>query len=128
MIAGKPLTLLPEPGTVSAPETVAALIHRAETANASDIHLQMTPDGAVVSFRLDGLMTPATTFAPELADRVFGRIKFLAQLKTYQETPSIPAATSGWPPTQPSPAKKSCSGSSTAAPPGVSPNCNFPRR
>lgn len=86
MIAGKPLNLLPEPGTVSAPETVEALIHRAESAKASDIHLQMTPDGAVVSFRLDGLMTPATTFAPELADRVFGRIKFLAQLKTYQES------------------------------------------
>ncbi len=86
MIAGKSLTLLPEHGTVSAPETVAALIQRAETAGASDIHLQMTPAGAVVSFRLDGLMTPATTFPPELAERVFGRIKFLAQLKTYQES------------------------------------------
>jgi len=46
----------------------------------------MTGEGAVVSFRLDGLMSPATVFAPELAERVFGRIKFLAQLKTYQES------------------------------------------
>ena len=77
---------VPPENAVSAPETVEQLIHRAEAAGASDIHLQMDDQGAVVSFRLDGLMTPATTFPRELADRVFGRIKFLAQLKTYQES------------------------------------------
>ncbi len=46
----------------------------------------MAPDGAVVSFRLDGMMTPATNFSGDIAERVFGRIKFLAQLKTYQES------------------------------------------
>jgi type II secretory ATPase GspE/PulE/Tfp pilus assembly ATPase PilB-like protein len=75
-----------ETAAVSAPETVERLIQQAESASASDIHLQMAEDGAVVSFRLDGLMTPATKFPPELAERVFGRIKFLAQLKTYQES------------------------------------------
>jgi type II secretory ATPase GspE/PulE/Tfp pilus assembly ATPase PilB-like protein len=69
-----------------APEIVEQLIHQAELAAASDIHLQMESDGARVSFRLDGLMTPATTYAPDVAERVFGRIKFLARLKTYQET------------------------------------------
>jgi type II secretory ATPase GspE/PulE/Tfp pilus assembly ATPase PilB-like protein len=77
---------LPADAVGSAPEAVEQLIRRAESAAASDIHLQMTGDGAVVSFRLDGLMTPATQFPPELAERVFGRIKFLAQLKTYQES------------------------------------------
>jgi len=76
----------PENTPGSAPATVEQLIHRAEAASASDIHLQMIGDGAVVSFRLDGLMTPATTFPADLADRVFGRIKFLAKLKTYQES------------------------------------------
>jgi len=70
----------------SAPEVFERLIQQAERAAASDIHLQMTGEGAVVSFRLDGLMSPATKFPRELADRVFGRIKFLARLKTYQDS------------------------------------------
>jgi type II secretory ATPase GspE/PulE/Tfp pilus assembly ATPase PilB-like protein len=79
-------TPLEPPSETSAPKLVEQLIHQAELAAASDIHLQMEPDGARVSFRLDGLMTPATRFAPEIAERVFGRIKFLARLKTYQES------------------------------------------
>ena len=74
------------PVETSAPIIVEQLIHQAELAAASDIHLQMEPDGARVSFRLDGLMTPATCFALDIAERVFGRIKFLARLKTYQES------------------------------------------
>jgi len=70
----------------SAPEVVEQLIHQAEAASASDIHLQMEAGGAVVSFRLDGLMAPATRLPADLAERVFGRIKFLAQLKTYQDS------------------------------------------
>jgi type II secretory ATPase GspE/PulE/Tfp pilus assembly ATPase PilB-like protein len=70
---------------LSAPEFLAALVHQAETAGASDIHLQMTASGAQVAFRLDGVMSPVTVVPPELAERVFGRIKFLARLKTYQE-------------------------------------------
>ena len=86
MIGGKIQILPTEPGAVSVPEIVEQLIHRAEAAAASDIHLQMAPEGAVVSFRLDGLMTPATQFSADIADRVFGRLKFLAQLKTYQDS------------------------------------------
>ena len=70
----------------SAPDIVENLIHRAERAMASDIHLQMESGGAVRFFRLDGLMTPATTLSAEMAERVFGRIKFLARLKTYQDS------------------------------------------
>ena len=70
----------------SAPKIFEELVHQAERASASDIHLQMDHSGAAVSFRLDGLMTPATQLAPDIAERVFGRIKFLARLKTYQES------------------------------------------
>jgi type II secretory ATPase GspE/PulE/Tfp pilus assembly ATPase PilB-like protein len=41
---------------------------------------------AAVSFRLDGVLVPITEFPTDLADRVIGRIKFLARLKTYQES------------------------------------------
>jgi general secretion pathway protein E len=70
----------------SAPEVFARLIRQAERANASDIHLQMRDGGAQVSFRLDGVMTPVTELPADMAGRVCGRIKFLARLKTYQET------------------------------------------
>jgi type II secretory ATPase GspE/PulE/Tfp pilus assembly ATPase PilB-like protein len=86
MMKGNLQIIPPENAPGSAPEAVEQLIHQAEAASASDIHLQMEDGGAVVSFRLDGLMTPATRFPADLAERVFGRIKFLAQLKTYQES------------------------------------------
>ncbi|HEY3864397.1 MAG TPA: ATPase, T2SS/T4P/T4SS family [Verrucomicrobiae bacterium] len=62
------------------------LVAQAERAGASDIHLQMRAGAAQVSFRLDGLMTDAAGLSAEVAERVFGRIKFLARLKTYQES------------------------------------------
>ena len=70
----------------SAPKILEDLVARAEKAGASDIHLQMLDRAAEVSFRLDGVMTPALELGPDVADRVFGRIKFLSRLKTYQES------------------------------------------
>lgn len=70
----------------SAPKTLEDLIQRAETAGASDVHLQMNGEGAEVCFRLDGVMNSGTHLEKDLAERVFGRIKFLARLKTYQES------------------------------------------
>jgi type II secretory ATPase GspE/PulE/Tfp pilus assembly ATPase PilB-like protein len=70
----------------SAPEYLENLIQEAEQANASDIHLQMLGADASVSFRLDGVMAAPRKLPADLADRVFGRIKFLARLKTYQES------------------------------------------
>jgi len=69
-----------------APEILKQLVHQAERAGASDIHLQMRGDAAEVAFRLDGVVTPTTTIPPNVAERVFGRIKFLARLKTYQDS------------------------------------------
>jgi type II secretory ATPase GspE/PulE/Tfp pilus assembly ATPase PilB-like protein len=71
---------------ISAPKVLEDLVARAEAAGASDVHLHMHEGGAQVSFRLDGVMTAALDLERELAEHVFGRIKFLARLKTYQES------------------------------------------
>jgi general secretion pathway protein E len=70
----------------SAPEAVEALILRAIKARASDVHLQMVNGSADVAFRLDGVLAPVTQFSEEIAQRVFGRIKYLSRLKTYQDS------------------------------------------
>ena len=71
---------------LSAPKILEQLVRQAERAGASDIHLQMRGKAAEVAFRLDGVITPGAELSAEVAERVFGRIKFLARLKTYQET------------------------------------------
>ncbi len=70
----------------SAPNILAQLVAQAERAGASDIHLQMRGKFAEVGFRLDGLIVPGSELSADVAERVFGRIKFLARLKTYQES------------------------------------------
>ena len=74
------------PAETSAPQLLQEIVRQAERAGASDIHLQMLGPSAQVSFRLDGVMTPASTVAEDVAERLFGRIKFLARLKTYQDS------------------------------------------
>lgn len=69
-----------------APEILQQLVHKAEHAGASDVHLQMNGSAAGVAFRLDGVLAPADELPAGIAERVFGRIKFLARLKTYQES------------------------------------------
>jgi uncharacterized protein (DUF1800 family) len=76
----------PAGGQTSAPEILERLVQQAERAGASDIHLHKRGGAAAVAFRLDGVMTPTAELPGEVADRVFGRIKFLAKLKTYQES------------------------------------------
>jgi len=70
----------------SAPELLKQLVREAERAGASDIHLQMRGQPAEVAFRLDGVVTPVRELPAGVAERVLGRIKFLARLKTYQES------------------------------------------
>src|ERR1051325_566305 len=69
-----------------APQLLEQLVHQAERAGASDIHLQMRGRLAEVAFRLDGVIARISELAADVAERVFGRIKFLARLKTYQES------------------------------------------
>jgi len=76
----------PSAETKAAPKVLEQLIQQAERAGASDIHLQMRGKVAEVAFRLDGVISPVKELSDDIAERVFGRIKFLAQLKTYQES------------------------------------------
>jgi len=76
----------PDAAEASAPELLERLVRQAEQAGASDIHLQMRGDIAEVAFRLDGVVSPVTSLPANVAERVFGRIKFLARLKTYQDS------------------------------------------
>jgi general secretion pathway protein E len=62
------------------------LVREAEQARASDIHLQMTGKSAEVAFRLDGVMASRRSVEEPIAERLFGRIKYLSRLKTYQES------------------------------------------
>jgi type II secretory ATPase GspE/PulE/Tfp pilus assembly ATPase PilB-like protein len=78
--------LEPNDSEETAPEILERLVGQAERAGASDIHLQMAPDSAAISFRLDGVMTAVVSMPRAIADRLFGRVKFLARLKTYQES------------------------------------------
>lgn len=71
---------------ISAPNVLERLVRQAEYSGASDIHLQMRGKSAEVAFRLDGVITPAAELSGNIAGRVFGRIKFLSRLKTYQES------------------------------------------
>ena len=83
----QPDSMHPAPAaTADAPRFLEDLVRRAEAACASDVHLQMRGASADVSFRLDGVMTPVAPVPEEIAERLFGRIKFLARLKTYQES------------------------------------------
>ena len=70
----------------AAPKILEQLVHQAERAGASDIHLQMRGKTVEINFRLDGIIAPGTELPAEVAERIFGRIKFLARLKTYQES------------------------------------------
>jgi len=70
----------------AAPEVLERLIRQAEQAGASDIHLHLRGQTAEVCFRLDGVLTPASELPAHVAERVCGRIKFLARLKTYQDS------------------------------------------
>ena len=82
-----PLTIEPRPSTPeNAPEILEKLVRDAEHAGASDIHLQQRGEHTEVAFRLDGVIARIAELSRETAERVFGRIKYLARLKTYQDS------------------------------------------
>lgn len=70
----------------SASEFLSQLLRRAREQSVSDIHLRLTTEIGQVSFRVDGILIPVESIPIELARSTIGRIKFLARLKTYQES------------------------------------------
>ncbi|MFI4940280.1 MAG: GspE/PulE family protein [Burkholderiales bacterium] len=60
---------------------VNSTLYDALKAGASDIHLERTPSGLAVKYRIDGVLDHATTAAGiEVAEQVISRIKVLAEL------------------------------------------------
>lgn len=72
--------------TGKAPQALEELISQAEAAGASDIHLAFEPDHLRIAFRLDGELAPIEKLPLDEGERLCGRIKYLARLKTYQES------------------------------------------
>ena len=72
------------PDENEAPALVDALIARAESVGASDVHLQSTTTGIKIAFRLDGQLCPVETRDNPIAERILGRIKYLSKLQTWQ--------------------------------------------
>lgn len=69
-----------------APGLLVQLIRQAQEFGASDIHLHQVGSRAEISFRIDGVLVPRLNLEGEMAERVFGRIKYLSRLKTYQHS------------------------------------------
>ncbi len=63
---------------------VGALSTAARNRGASDVHLQPTPEGLNLKWRLDGVLMPIGTFPPGLTANVVARLKVLADLLTYR--------------------------------------------
>jgi type II secretory ATPase GspE/PulE/Tfp pilus assembly ATPase PilB-like protein len=67
-------------------ESLKELVALAEGSDASDIHLTHEPGKLRIDFRLDGELTPIKSVSPDEGEHLCGRIKYLARLKTYQES------------------------------------------
>jgi general secretion pathway protein E len=69
-----------------APKILENLITQAEKASCTDVHLQTVANSVLISFRIDGVIVPISKLEGEVSERLLGRIKYLAQLKTYQNS------------------------------------------
>jgi general secretion pathway protein E len=72
--------------TSGAAQALEGFVRQAEEAGASDIHLAHEPGRVRIELRLDGELTPICDLPLAEGERLCGRIKYLARLKTYQES------------------------------------------
>ncbi len=63
---------------------VDTLLAAGRKRGASDLHLQPTPDGLELRWRVDGVLIPLGTFPPGVAANVIARLKVMADLLTYR--------------------------------------------
>jgi general secretion pathway protein E len=82
-LAGSLASLNPQDGQY-ATRFVDLILAEGRRRTASDLHLQPTPEGLAVRFRVDGVLTPVGTFPPGVAANVVSRLKVLAELLTYR--------------------------------------------
>jgi len=67
-----------------ATQFVDLLLAEGRRRSASDLHLQPTPEGLELRFRVDGVLAPVGTFPSGVAANVVSRLKVLAELLTYR--------------------------------------------
>ena len=68
-------------GSSPAVSLLNSTLYDALKTRASDIHLESTPGGLAIKYRIDGVLDPAMTAAGrELAEQVISRLKVLAEL------------------------------------------------
>ena len=63
---------------------VETLLDAGRRRGASDLHLQPTPEGLELRWRVDGVLAPLGTYPPGIAANVIVRLKVLAELLTYR--------------------------------------------
>lgn len=68
----------------AATESVDAILRHAGEALASDVHLQPTPDGLEIAWRIDGVLHPVARLPAAVAPNIVARLKVLADLLTYR--------------------------------------------
>ena len=65
-------------------ELVDLILEESRRASASDVHLQPTPDGLEMRWRIDGVLRRIGLFPPSLSSNVVARLKVLSELLTYR--------------------------------------------
>ena len=68
----------------AAVDLAALLLDEARAVGASDVHLQPTPSGLEVRFRVDGVLAEVAKLPAAIAPNVVARFKVLADLLTYR--------------------------------------------
>jgi type II secretory ATPase GspE/PulE/Tfp pilus assembly ATPase PilB-like protein len=61
-------------------DLVQGILEKAVDARASDVHIEPSPVGATVRYRVDGVLHPVITYPPRAIDRIASRIKVLANM------------------------------------------------
>jgi general secretion pathway protein E len=78
------LALLKLEGSKAAVDLVDLILAEARRASASDVHLQPTPEGLEMRWRIDGVLRTTGLLPPAISSNVVARLKVLAELLTYR--------------------------------------------
>jgi general secretion pathway protein E len=80
----KRLALVKPEGSKAAVDLVDLILEESRRASASDVHLQPTPDGLEMRWRIDGVLRMTGLLPPAISANVVARLKVLAELLTYR--------------------------------------------
>ena len=80
----KRLASLKLDGPKAAVELVDLILEESRRASASDVHLQPTPDGLEMRWRVDGVLRSTGLLPPSISANVVSRLKVLSELLTYR--------------------------------------------